>query len=146
MKKVWIASILATLMLTVPISSVVSANEIVDEECLECQPVSRVDLLKVRLWLIRLGVAINSILSKFNHIPEVKEKCEEVSDRINELIFESSLEDFPKICDFLALIYMPLWFIFLILPYGIISEIFFWIILTPILMIVITLNCDWLTP
>ena len=63
------------------------ANEIsaVDEDCLECQPVNRVDLLKVKLLLIRLEVFTNIVLSKLGHIPEVKEKCQEVSDKMSIL-------------------------------------------------------------
>ena len=66
------------------------ANEIstnivsdVDEDCLDCQPVNRVELLKVKLLLIRIEAFTNIILSRFGHIPEVKEKCEEILDIIN---------------------------------------------------------------
>ena len=97
MKKVWIASILATLMLTVPLTSVVGANEV--EDCIECQPVNRVDLLKVRLLLIRLEVFTNIILSRLGHIPEVEEKCQEASERISEII----LQDNTVICNLLLI-------------------------------------------
>ena len=78
------------------------ANEIsdVDEDCLECQPVNRVDILRVKLLLIRLEILINSRLSKYNHIVEVTENYQEIHDRIlkfrvmNDIfILESKLED-----------------------------------------------------
>ena len=66
------------------------ANEInttivsdVDEDCLECQPVNNVDILRVRLLVIRIKAITNVILSRFGYIPEVKEKCEEVLELIN---------------------------------------------------------------
>ena len=62
------------------------ANEIsdVEEDC-GCQPVSRVDLLKVKLLLIRLEAFTNVILSKYEHIPEIQEECGEILDRITSL-------------------------------------------------------------
>ena len=74
----------------------ISTNPIfdVDEDCFECQPVSRVDLLKVKLLLIRLKSFTNVISSKYGYIPEVAEKCEEISDRITG----TSLQDNPPIC------------------------------------------------
>ena len=50
----------------------------VDEDCLECQPVNRADLLRVRLLLIRLEVFINIVLSIFGHIPKIVTICEEI--------------------------------------------------------------------
>ena len=63
------------------------ANEVsdVDEDCLECQPVNRIDLLKVKLLLIRVEAITNVILSKYGHIPEVAEKCKVASDKISIL-------------------------------------------------------------
>ena len=63
----------------------VSTNAVsdVEEDCLECQPASRVDLLKVKLLLIRLEAITNVILSKFGHIPEIKEKCEKILETIH---------------------------------------------------------------
>ena len=55
----------------------------VEEDCLECQPVNRVDLLRVRLLLIRLETITNIILSKFGHIPDIEEKCGEILDIIH---------------------------------------------------------------
>ena len=99
MKKVWIASILATLILTIPLTSVVSANEV--EDCLECQPVNRFDLLKVKLLMIRLETYTNIILSKFGFISEIEEKCQEILDHINS----NRVLEFTLICYFLLVIY-----------------------------------------
>ena len=80
------------------------ANEIsidvvsdVDEDCVECQPVSRVDLLRFKLLLIRLETFTNIILSKLGHYPEIKEKCEKIletihsdNDLFSEIIWETT--------------------------------------------------------
>ena len=96
----------------------ISTNTVsdVDEDCIECQPVSRVDLLKVRLLLIRLEVFTNVILSRFGNIPRVSEKNEEIYDKIstlkeinNELKLNSSLLDFPNIRSLLDNYFNLLW-------------------------------------
>ena len=103
MKKVWIASILATLMLTVPLTSVVSANEV--EEC-NCKPtISDLQVIRIERLLNRLESRINFILLKYGHIPEVKEKCEEILDIISSDI----LWDFPIICSILEHLFDTLW-------------------------------------
>ena len=97
------------------------ANEVsntvsdVDEDCLECQPVNRIDILKVKLLMIRVEAFTNVILSRFGHIPEIREKCEEISDRItnfqemyNDLKLGSLNWDFPIICAFLESNYKSL--------------------------------------
>ena len=71
----------------------------VEEDCLECQPVNRVELLKVKLLLIRIEAFTNVILSRFGHIPEIREKCEEASERISEII----LQDNTVICNLLLI-------------------------------------------
>ena len=113
MKKVWIASILTCIILMLPITNVVGANEVVDEDCLECLPVSRVDdvrinLLRLRFLFIRLEVFINIILLKFGHIPEVAKNYQELSDsittlreKINDLKLGLLDWDFPIFCKFL---------------------------------------------
>jgi len=65
------------------------ANEIsinntsnINEDC-GCQGVNRVDLLRVKLLLIRLEVFTNILLTNFGHIPELTEKCEEILDIIH---------------------------------------------------------------
>ena len=103
MKKVWIASILTCIILMLPITNVVSASEI-DEDCLDCQPVSRVDLLKVKLLLIRLKTITNIIKSRFGHIPEIREKCKEASQRIADIIVLSN----SSICVLLGLLLIPI--------------------------------------
>ena len=64
----------------------VSTNVVsdVDENCDECQPVNRVDLLKVRLLLIRIEAFTNVILSKLGQYQEIKEKCHEILDVIHK--------------------------------------------------------------
>ena len=71
----------------------ISSVSDVEEDCLECQPVNRVELLRVKLLLIRLEVFTNVILSKFGHIPEIREKCEEASERISEISITSNNDD-----------------------------------------------------
>ena len=77
----------------------VSTNTVsdVDEDCLECQPVNRVELLKVKLLLIRLEVITNVILSRFGHIPEIGEKCGKILD----VIHSNRVLDYPIICSIL---------------------------------------------
>ena len=106
MKKVWIASILTCIILMLPLTNVVSANEV--EDCVECQPMNRVELLKVKLLLIRIEAITNIISSKLGHITEIAEKCEEISEGITtfrEKIDNSKVRtldwDFPIFCKFL---------------------------------------------
>ena len=113
MKKVWIASILAILMLTVPLTSVVSANEI--EDC-NCKPINDIQVVRIERLLDRLESRINFILLKYGDIPEVAEKNEEIYDKIstlkeinNELKLNSSLLDFPNICSILDNYFNLLW-------------------------------------
>ena len=87
----------------------------VDEDCLECQPVNRVDLLKVKLLLIRLEAITNVILSKYGHIPEVEEKCQEISENISILKeLKEGLnpvlpyQDIPPICYILIPLFIVL--------------------------------------
>ena len=82
----------------------------VNENCVECQPASRVDLLRVRLLVIRIKAITNVILSRFGYIPEVEEKCEEVLDVIhNNKILKHP--EYPIICSILKsilyLVYIP---------------------------------------
>ena len=90
MKKVWIASIFATLMLLVPLTSVVGANEV--EDC-NCNPISDIQVVRIERLLDRIESRINFILLRHGHIPEVAEKCKEILEIIN-------LEDIKNIfCD-----------------------------------------------
>ena len=88
----------------------VSTNVVsdVDEDCFECQPMSRVDLLKVKLLLIRIEAITDVIVSRFGHIPEIQEKCEEVLDIINSDIHWN----FSVICAFIDTIYTSIYNIF----------------------------------
>ena len=63
----------------------------VDKDCLECQPVSRVDNFRVKLLFIRLEVVINVILSKFAHIPEIVTICKEILEILNDGIKDITL-------------------------------------------------------
>ena len=58
MKKVWIAGILSTLMLLMPITNVVGANEV--EDC-NCYPINDLHLVRVKRLLDRLESRINFI-------------------------------------------------------------------------------------
>ena len=68
------------------IANEISTNAVsdVDEDCFECQPVSRVDLLRVKLLLIRVEVLTNILIQRFGHISEVEEKCQEILDVIHK--------------------------------------------------------------
>ena len=105
MKKVWIASILAILMLMVPITNVVSANEV--EDC-NCNPISDLQVVRIERLLDRLESRINFILLRYGHIPEVKEKCEEILSIIN------SWEPFDIFCEILTLIKVGLEYMLII--------------------------------
>ena len=78
-------------MLMVPITNVVSANEV--EDC-NCNPISDLQVVRIERLLDRLESRISFILLRYGHIPEVEEKCEEVLELINS----DGLLDI--ICDF----------------------------------------------
>ena len=80
-KKLLIASLFATLMLLVPMTSVVGVSD-VEEDC-GCQVISSHNLVRAERLLARLEVYINIILLRFGYIPEVAEKSEEILDIIN---------------------------------------------------------------
>ena len=65
---------------------------------------NRVALLKVKLLLIRLEAFTNIILTRFGHIPEIREKCEEILD----IIDSNKLWDNPIICAVLLSIFIYL--------------------------------------
>ena len=94
-KKILIATIFATLMLLVPINSVVGVSD-VEEDC-GCQVVNRYDWFRVKLLSVRLKVVTNILLLRFGHIPEVREKCQEILEIINS---DDPLE-VPFLCVFL---------------------------------------------
>jgi len=151
-KKILIASLFATLMLLVPMTSVVGVSD-VEEDC-GCEVVSSSNLVRVKLLLARLEVYINIILLRFGYIPEVAEKCQEILDVINS----NRQLDFPIICDLLEPIYNQLENIApiiqdLMLKYEdnpIIYNILLTTLVFPflaisylILYIGVTLDCDW---
>ena len=81
MKKVWIASILACIMLLVPLNSVIGVSDSI-EDC-DCNPVRNLNVERVERLLNRLESRINFILLRYGHIPEVVEKCHEALELIN---------------------------------------------------------------
>ena len=101
------------------------ANEIstnivsdIEEDCLDCQPINRVELLRIKLLLIRLEVFTNIVLSRFGHIPEIEESCQKISNRvttfremINELKHDLPWDENPIICTILASIIFPIWIV-----------------------------------
>jgi len=98
-KKILIASLFATLMLLVPMTSAVGVSD-VEEDC-GCQDVNRYDLLRVKLLMGKLKVITNILLLRFGHIPEIQEKCQEILDVINS----NRQLDNSIICDILE----PIW-------------------------------------
>ena len=80
-KKILIASLFATLMLLVPMTSVVGVSD-VNDDC-DCQVVNRYDLVRVKLLSVRLKVVTNILLLRFGHILEIQEKSYEILDVIN---------------------------------------------------------------
>ena len=101
-KKILIASLFATLMLLVPMTSVIGVSD-VEDDC-GCEVVSSSNLVRVERLLARLEVYINIILLRFGHIPDVQEKCQEIIDVINS----NRQLDFPIICDILESIWNQL--------------------------------------
>ena len=87
------------LILTANVQKKIKAVSDIGEDC-GCQTVNRVDLLRFKLLLIRVEVITNIILSKFGHIPEVEEKCQDILD----IIHSSKVLDYPIICSILEII------------------------------------------
>ena len=82
--------------------SITKTSDIV-EDC-GCQENNRVNLLRFKLFLIRLEAFTNIILlSKLGYIPEVAEKCEEILDIINS----NKVLDYPIICALIFVIFSP---------------------------------------
>jgi len=91
-KKILIASLFATLILLVPMTSVVGVSD-VEEDC-ECQDVNRYDLFRVKLLLVRIKVITNILLLRFGHIPEVADKCFDILENLDL----NKLQGSPIIC------------------------------------------------
>ena len=83
MKKVWIASIFATLMLLVPMTSVVGVSD-VENDC-GCQVISSRNLVRLERLLNRLESYSKIILLLPKFYPEIAENCKELSNRITSL-------------------------------------------------------------
>ena len=120
MKKVWIASILATLMLTVPLTSVVGASDTV-EDC-NCNPaISDFQVVRIERLLDRLESRINFILLRYGHIPEIREKCEGIldvinSDGLNEILCDILDRIFIYLFSLKDIMSEELWFILFWIP------------------------------
>ena len=82
MKKIWIAGILATLMLMVPITSVVGANKV--EDC-NCKPVNDIQVVRIERLLNRLESYTKILLVLLKHNPEIAGISQEVSNHINDI-------------------------------------------------------------
>jgi len=104
-KKILIASLFATLMLLVPMTSVVGVSD-VEDDC-GCEVVDRYDLFRAKLLLVRIKVITNILLLRFRHIPEVAEKCHDILAVINS----NRPLDYPIICAMLDIIYFSMEFI-----------------------------------
>jgi hypothetical protein len=73
----------------------VSNDNIENEEDCDCQEVSNSDFLKIKELLNELKDFTISVMMRFGHMPEVKEKCEELLDGINVEI----PQDNEKLCN-----------------------------------------------
>ena len=126
MVKVWIASILATLILMVPMTSAVSANWI--EDC-NCNPISDSQVVRIERFFNRLESRINLIMFRYGYIPEIKEKCEEIID----IIHSNIVLDYPIICAILLILYKTLSSLVFIFDYIILNHETLYLIFFPIL-------------
>lgn len=78
-----------------------------EEDCNDCQVVDSYSSLRVKLLLFKATVVTNIISSsRLGDIPEIKEECQELSNKIskmkNELGTELPIQDYPLICDSLS--------------------------------------------
>jgi hypothetical protein len=71
-----------------------SADNIIKVKDYDCQEVSKDDILKFKELLNDLKDFTINVMTRFGYIPEVKEKCQEILDFINEV---------RQICIFTAL-------------------------------------------
>ena len=79
-KKILIASIFISIMLLVPMTSVVGVSDI--EEICDCQVLSKRYIVRTERLLSKLEVYINIIWLKFGYIPEIAEECNKILDTI----------------------------------------------------------------
>ena len=110
-KKILIASLFATLMLLVPMTSVAGLSD-VEDDC-ECQDVNRYDLYRVKLLLVRIKVITNILLLRFGHIPEIAEKCSDILENLDL----NKLQEPPIICAILESICNQIDYIYDVLDY-----------------------------
>jgi hypothetical protein len=63
----------------------VSSDNIENVEDCDCQEIDILNPFMFKLWLNKLKVVTKIIMSRFNHIPEVKEQCQELSNDISSV-------------------------------------------------------------
>ena len=78
------------------------------EDC-DCQEIDSKNLVRVKLLLSRLKVSANILLLRYGHMPEVKEKCQELLNGINSF---NPLSGPPVICAIAIGIYLEISSIF----------------------------------
>jgi hypothetical protein len=62
---------------------IVSLDE--SEECIECRELSNAELVKVKQLINRVEVYSKLLMVLSNYNPEIKDECEEISDKISTL-------------------------------------------------------------
>ena len=82
-KKLLIATVFATLILLVPMTSAVGVSE-VNDDC-GCQVVNNPYLVKLKMQFSRLEVHTKLLLMLSKHYPEITDKCQELSNEITTL-------------------------------------------------------------
>lgn len=110
MNKLWVIGIICLFIgvgvyPAIAVESKSSADNTQKEEDCDCQEVDRLNLARVKFLLTRSEVITNILLSKFGHIPEVKEKCLELLD----IIDLNRQSDYPIFCYVLAYIIFKLY-------------------------------------
>jgi len=140
MKKIIIIGIIAlffgiSVQPAFAIEKYLSTDDIIVGEDCDCQVEDNINQMRAKFLLTRIKNITNNVLSKYGHIPEVKETCEKVIEITNS---EGFLENF---CLGLGNIILIIWhmytgwlvdpvgFLFfictwwpLILPYGVICK------------------------
>jgi hypothetical protein len=62
-----------------------SADNIEKEEDCDCQELDSKTLSRVNLLLTKLKLRTDLVSKRFGHIPEIKEKCDKLSDVVNSI-------------------------------------------------------------
>jgi hypothetical protein len=121
------------------------------EDC-DCQEIDRQNLVRLKFLLKNLKFVTNILINRFGHIPEIKEKCQEVVDFIRA---SSSFSNPVIICIMLYLIVDNLHYLqFLCTNKFVETGRFIYLIIIEILdvpwltlcIIAYYLECFWLDP